>query len=51
MMPWALRSAMSRRAAMSRSRVAGVVCDAHQYPGVAGQEIPVRHNQTIYHLF
>src|SRR5579864_7500989 len=29
----------------------GVVCDAHQHPGVAGQETPVRHDQTAYHLF
>src|SRR5580693_6067602 len=26
---------------------AGVVCDAHQQPGVAGQETPVRHDLTI----
>src|ERR1700683_1415638 len=29
---------------------AGVVCDAHQHPGVAGQEAPVRHDQTVYHF-
>jgi hypothetical protein len=49
-MPWALRSVMPRLAAMSQPR-AGVVCDAHQHPGVAGQETPVRHDQTVYHLF
>ncbi len=30
---------------------ARVVCDAHQHPGVAGQETSVRHDQTVYHLF
>ena len=39
-MPWALRSVMSRLAAMSRARV---VDDAQQHPGVAGQEAPARH--------
>jgi hypothetical protein len=57
MMPWALRSVMSRPGgdiqaggdvAQARARVVG---DAYQHPGVAGQETPVRHDQTVYHLF
>jgi hypothetical protein len=28
----------------------GVVCDAPQYPGVVGQEDPVRHQQHSYQI-
>jgi hypothetical protein len=50
-MPQALRPVMPMLAAMSRSRAPGVACDAQQHPGVAGQEPPVRHDQTVNRLF
>jgi len=46
MMPWALPSVMPSLAATSRSRAAGLVRDAQQYPDVAGQETPARQSIT-----
>ena len=46
-MLYALRSVMSSVVAMSRQAHPGVVGDAHEGPGVVGEEAPLRHQRAF----